>query len=136
MGCYTKGRVSYLIYQTPFVLRGSRVNENIIAVVLNIVAISFGGLLLSVCLDKTPIDRFLRVRWLRIIAVLSYSIYLIHLMLAPLAGALSSALLPAGSHAPSVEFLAYLPVFVGLSVAVATVLHFIVEKPFLLLLMF
>lgn len=103
------------------------------AIVLNIVAISFGGLLLSVCLGKTPIDRFLRVRWLRIIAVLSYSIYLIHLMLAPLAGALSSALLPAGSHSPWVQFLAFLPVFVGLSVAVAMVLHFIVEKPFLLL---
>ena len=68
---------------------------------------------------------------LRMLAVarLSYPLYLIHWTLVPLALALTG--FRAGDP-PSV-FLGYLGVFLSLSFGYAFVLHFVVEKPFLLL---
>ena len=102
------------------------------AIVLNLISLAFGALLLSVALQPTPISNILRTVWLRALSTISYSVYLLHLMLVPLALKISQQLLPAGSISPMLHFLAFIPVFFLLSIAFGCALHFAVEKPFLI----
>lgn len=102
-------------------------------VVLNLISFAFGGLLLSVCIGETSISRFLRTMWLRILSVLSYSVYLVHLMLVPLALVITAKLFAVESFGALAYFLLFLPVFSLMSLIVGALLHFGIEKPFLIL---
>lgn len=101
--------------------------------VLNAISISFGGLLISVCIGRTPVSGVLKSRWLRILSVLSYSIYLMHLMFVPWALEVTSAMFGEMENGPFLNFLVFLPVFALMSLAGGMLLHFSVEKPFLIL---
>jgi peptidoglycan/LPS O-acetylase OafA/YrhL len=101
--------------------------------VLNIVSIAFGGILLSVSCGHTLINGLLRNRWLRKLSVLSYSVYLLHLMLVPLSLALLELVVDNESLSPLVLLSAFAPLFFVLSLTAGAALHFTVEKPFLLL---
>jgi peptidoglycan/LPS O-acetylase OafA/YrhL len=103
------------------------------AFVLNGIAIAFGGLLLSVCIGRTPISALLQSRWLRVLSVLSYSIYLTHLMLEPLSLALTDRFFAGATPSALAYLLAFLPVFAGFSLLAGAILHFTAEKPFLIL---
>ena len=102
-------------------------------IVLNLISFAFGGLVLSVCIGETPLSRLLRSMWLRILSVLSYSIYLVHLMLVPLALVITARLFAVESFGALAHFLLFLPVFLLLSLIGGALLHFSVEKPFLIL---
>ena len=103
------------------------------AVILNLVSIAFGGLLLSVCIGRTPASGLLRSRWLRVVSVLSYSIYLVHLMFVPLALEIAEWLPGYSTAGALAQFAMFLPLFLALSAAGGLLLHLSVEKPFLIL---
>ena len=64
---------------------------------------------------------------------ISYSLYLIHLMLIPGVLALVRSFRGFEALSAGAQFLIFLPVFAVFSVAAALVLHYAVEKPFLVL---
>ena len=100
--------------------------------VLNIVSIAFGGVLLSVCCGETVVSPLLRTRWLRKLSVLSYSVYLLHLMLVPAALAIVDTVVQSEIMTPLELLAIFMPVFFALSLLAGAALHFTVEKPFLL----
>lgn len=93
-----------------------------------VLSLTFGGLLLSVASGGAK-GGLLRSKILLIVARISYPLYLIHITFVPLALALSGYTFGASPY----EFLRYLAIYSILSFAAAFVLHFSVEKPFLLL---
>jgi peptidoglycan/LPS O-acetylase OafA/YrhL len=101
--------------------------------VLNVVSIAFGGVLLSVSCGETRISPLLRTRWLRKLSVLSYSVYLLHLMLVPACLAILNSLVDSEVATPLRLLAIFMPLFFALSLAAGALLHFTVEKPFLLL---
>jgi peptidoglycan/LPS O-acetylase OafA/YrhL len=102
-------------------------------IVLAVIALAFGGLLLSSILGQSWISEALRSVWLRAMSTISYSVYLMHLMFVPLALDLVRRFFPAFEAQAGLHFLAFTPVFLALSVAAGLALHFTVEKPFLIL---
>lgn len=91
----------------------------------SLLALLFGLMVFcAACLanQKLRFEPFFRVN-----ARLSYTLYLVHFPLLPLAAALSAAL------ADQQHFLVFWASYLALSYALATALHFGVEKPFLLL---
>ena len=103
------------------------------AIVLNVIAIAFGGLLLSVCVGETAISGVLRSKTLRLMSVLAYSVYLVHLMLEPLSIAIAESLFSISHLSPIQAFLIFLPLFLAVSLIGGAILHLTVEKPFLIL---
>lgn len=67
---------------------------------------------------------------LRFIAKLAYPLYLVHLMIVPLAKVICTSVF---TTVGSVSFMPYFMVYLALSFLAAMTLHFLVEKPFLLL---
>jgi peptidoglycan/LPS O-acetylase OafA/YrhL len=103
-------------------------------VILVLVAAAFAGIVLAVVMGPTSLSAMLRARWLRFLAEVSYSVYLTHLLVVGPALQLAQALVPEWpSLAPVLQLLVFLPVFLVLSLAAGLLLHFVVEKPFLLL---
>jgi len=88
------------------------------------VACAFGAVTLGLLLGGGP-ERPLSGRALRIVARLSYCLYLVHLPLVPLALKWTAGEDAAPSFGP------FLLVFLALSFGAALVLHYVVEKPFL-----
>lgn len=103
-------------------------------VVLGLVALGFASILLAVVHGPTSVSYFLRARWLRFLAEISYSVYLTHLIVVGVSIQLAQALAPGWSYlSPMIQFAVVLPVFVAFSLLAGLVLHYAVEKPFLLL---
>lgn len=101
--------------------------------VLALVPLGFAGILLATITGATPLRRFLRAPSLRFLAAISYSVYLIHLPMLPLAEQLSAWMMAPATGPPLRQFAAFFPVFLALSLAAGLALHLTVEKPFLLL---
>ncbi len=91
-----------------------------------VIAVAFGALLLGAALGGGP-RRLLESASLGVIARISYPLYLVHLPLLPLAWVL------AGGTAVAPPLQQLLPIFLLLSGLAALLVHFLVEKPFLLL---
>ena len=92
-----------------------------------VLALTFGGLLLSVACGGAK-GGILRCRPFLVIARISYPLDLIHITFVPLALAWSGY----GAGAGLGSFMLYLGGYLLLSFAAAFILHFSVEKPFLL----
>jgi len=93
-----------------------------------ILSITFAGILLGAIFGGSP-KKILGAALLRVIARISYPLYLIHIPLLPLSLALSGFQIGDGGLA----FCQFLAVFFTLSGMAALFLHFSIEKPFLLL---
>lgn len=102
-------------------------------IVLSLVPLGFAAIVLAVASGTTAASRVLRTRWLRFLAVTSYSVYLTHMLMVPVAEGLVGSVESFGQASPPVQFLLFLPVFVALSLLAGLALHLAVEKPFLLL---
>ena len=96
----------------------------------SLIAWCTGTLVLALLLG-VPEGRWLRGWMLAIVATLAYSLYLVHLPLVPLAEVLAPAAWQPAQ--PGLRFLVFLPGYLLLSLAVAILLHLLVEKPFLIL---
>ena len=92
-----------------------------------LIAFSFACVTFGLLFGGGPAVLF-RTAVLRFFARISYSLYLVHLPLIPLAMSLASDF-----SSKEVAFGLFFPIFLLLSVAAALILHFTVEKPFLLL---
>jgi len=97
-----------------------------------VLSVGMGGLVLGAALGGGP-GGFLRQWWLLVLARISFSLYLIHLTLLPAVRQALDAAVGLDTLAPAVQALVFLPVFALVSVAAALLLHYLVEKPFLLL---
>lgn len=107
---------------------------NASVVVLGLVSAGFASIALAVVLGPTFLSSWLRARWLRFLAEISYSVYLTHLIVVLPAMKLAQLLAKRWSDpSPLLEFVIFLPVFLVCSLVAGLILHFTVEKPFLLL---
>jgi peptidoglycan/LPS O-acetylase OafA/YrhL len=103
-------------------------------VVLALVSVGFAGIVLAVTVGPTVVSAALRARWLRFLAEISYSVYLTHLLVVwPAMQVVEGLTLQSQNLSPFFKFALFLPVFTALSLAAGLILHFTVEKPFLLL---
>lgn len=75
--------------------------------------------------------RFLRGRFLRQIAVLSYALYLSHMAVLPWVFKLQRSWVT--SEEPWIHGSSYFVIFIGSSVVLSLLLHYVVEKPFLII---
>jgi len=91
-----------------------------------LIALAFGGILMVV-LDREGQAGWLGARPLFVIAILSYTLYLVHMPLIPLATVIAIAF--GGTFQPMIFGIAVL----ALSFMAALLIHFGVEKPFLIL---
>ena len=91
-----------------------------------VIALAFGGMTYGLLFGGGP-ARLFRSTILFFCGRISYSLYLVHLALVPASLALLREL---ANGEP--EFLLFLPIYLALSLVGALVLHFAVEKPFLI----
>lgn len=97
-----------------------------------ITVILFGILMLTVIKQSGgPWVQILRGRFLRVIAVLSYSLYLSHMAILPWLYKLHKYWIR--SEEAWVHSLTFFIMYIGLSLALALILHYLVEKPFLII---
>lgn len=103
-----------------------------------VLALGFGAVLLGVLRAQYRPDHArsavvctLSAPILRPVAILSYSLYLIHMTVIPAARAAANTLFGIIPGNIGQEFAVFLPIYVGFSVIGALFLHFAVEKPFL-----
>lgn len=93
-----------------------------------VLSLTFGGLLLAAACGGTA-GAILTSRPLLVVARISYPLYLIHMTLVAAAAVLAGYALGGGVA----ELSRYLVIYLSLSFSAALILHFAVEKPFLLL---
>ncbi len=75
--------------------------------------------------------KMLTGRFLRVISVLSYSFYLVHYAVLPWVYSLHKQYIY--SETPWIHAVSFLLIYIGLTVLVGLVLHYLVEKPFLVI---
>jgi peptidoglycan/LPS O-acetylase OafA/YrhL len=109
------------------------VHMTVSALLLLVFPVAFACILLAATLSETPVNACLRSRWLRFWAVISYSVYLTHMTIVPPALHVTKLATSGREMAPLAEFLVFLGPFVVFACASGLLLHFVVEKPFLLL---
>jgi peptidoglycan/LPS O-acetylase OafA/YrhL len=98
----------------------------------SLLSISAGALLLGLILKGGP-GQIFRSRPLLVLSRLAYSLYLVHLALLPAVQAFSDSLPFFDGLSRGAQFLVFLPSYLLTATAAALVLHYGVEKPFLLL---
>ena len=104
-----------------------------VSILPTLLAAGFGAVVLAVTLTPERHGAWLRARWLHVVARLSYTLYLVHLLVIPgVRVALASHFAMDGMPA-STQFLLFLPVYLAASLVASVVLHYVVEKPFLVL---
>lgn len=138
------GAIAWLWLSAPILDRIGSFDRIFLQLVL---AASFGAILLGVLLrhdrvaggagspggaDGIP-DRLLSLPVLRPVAVLSYSLYLVHMTTIPASRTLTQTLLGVDSGSMSASFAVFVPIYLILSVLGAVILYCAVEKPFLML---
>lgn len=121
--------VAALLTAGPLLDRINLFDELILQTLL---AAGFGLMLLALALGGGPTAWF-RARWMRIVARLAYTLYLVHYPLIVCLSGFFGEVRWYAALAPAVQFLLLLPIYLGASLVVAALLHFAVEKPFLLL---
>jgi len=97
-----------------------------------VLAVGMSGMLLGLALGGGP-SAWFRGRRLFVVSKLSYTLYLVHYALIPAATALADAAFGEATRSPLARFALFLPIYLALSFVGAAVLHYLVEKPFLVL---
>jgi len=118
-----------LLAQGPLLDRIDRFDE---LALQSLLAVAGGAMLLPLALGRGPV-RWFAAPALRILARLAYALYLVHY---PIIGCVMGALDTTGWYPAlpaALKFLALLPLYLAAAAAAALVLHFAIEKPFLLL---
>jgi len=103
-----------------------------------VLAAGFGAILLGALLRQEGnadgrVDRLLAQPGLRPFAILSYSLYLVHMTAIPAAQIATKVILGDDTGNMAAHFAVFVPIYLGLSVLGGFILYFAVEKPFLML---
>lgn len=96
-------------------------------------AMAFGAIVLAVTMAPERHGAWLRARWLHVVARLSYTLYLVHLLVIPGVRVTLASHFAMDGMSPGRQFLLFLPAYLAASLAASVVLHYGVEKPFLVL---
>ena len=103
------------------------------ALVQTLVSLSFGLVVLGLLSSNTVLNRWLSARWLLFLSKISYSLYLVHMVFMEASLRWLDRWLGIDQLGVNAQFGLYLPVFCALSIAAALLLHYLIEKPFLIL---
>lgn len=95
--------------------------------------VGFGAILLSLVLKPGSYAEPFKSPVLFFFSKISYSLYLVHMVFINSVYVLLTHLPGFESLASGTQFLIYMPVYTSISIAAALTLHYLVEKPFLLL---
>jgi peptidoglycan/LPS O-acetylase OafA/YrhL len=99
-----------------------------------VIALAFSGLLLGCCMGRSFWTQWLTHKAFFFFSKISYSLYLVHMLFMEVGWRAVFWLFPTSQQLPlGLQFLVYFPVYIALSVSAALLLHYVVEKPFLLL---
>ena len=112
------------IFEEPTLFAGT--------LLLPLLGVSFALILLSLVLDAETPKPLLDGRWLFFFSKISYSLYLVHMVFVESVFLLMNQFGWFTSLSPFMQFLAYFPVFTAVSVFFSLILHYAVEKPFLI----
>jgi peptidoglycan/LPS O-acetylase OafA/YrhL len=96
----------------------------------SVIAFAFGAMLLGL-LNGTAGTAFFAWKGWYPVALISYSLYLVHLPLIYPAQVLCRLFFDLDTYAPSLQLALYAPFFAGLSVPAATISYFLLERPFM-----
>lgn len=96
-------------------------------------AVGFGAILLSLALKPGRYSRVFCSPVLFFFSKISYSLYLVHMVFIDSVYHLATYIPGFESLPRGGQFLIYMPIYTGVSIAAALALHYLVEKPFLLL---
>jgi peptidoglycan/LPS O-acetylase OafA/YrhL len=100
---------------------------------LFLIPLGFAAILFAVISGVTFATGFLSSLLLRFFSNISYSLYLTHMLCIPVALLLTQLVPGFESASALAKLLTFLPIFLLLSVSTALLLHYLVEKPFLIL---
>lgn len=122
--------VSLLLFGSP--LLEGKINAFHGTILFSVLAAGFGAVLLgSVLLSGSPFLAVLRSRVLFFFSKLSYVLYLSHMtVIEPVRAAMAPLL---SGISPGSQYLLFLPIYLVAAVAVSLALHYLIEKPFLIL---
>ena len=104
-------------------------NWQLTSLIIALASVCF-AVLIYCSLTNTEADDGPFSKLLRFIAKLSYPLYLVHLLVLPLAMSISKSIL---TNTTTVSFALFLLIYTTLSTLAAIILHLLVEKPFLLI---
>ena len=127
--CFGVVLVSLLLFSEQLLVSG---DWEYSIIVLALLPLGFSAILLSVVLNPQPVC-FLGSSICAFFSKISYSLYLVHLTFIPGIFILLQTLCAFDTYSRVTQFLIFFPVFVCVSVLGALLLHYLVEKPFLLL---
>lgn len=102
-------------------------------ILFSILSLGFGAVLLGLVLHRGPYADFFRGRTLFFFSKISYSLYLVHMVFLTSTYALVDGWLGLDAYPIWIGLFLYLPIFCTVSILAALVLHYAVEKPFLLI---
>lgn len=129
------GIIGWLWLSAPMLDRIDGFDRILLQLVL---AAGFGAILLGALLRQEAnadgqVDRLLAQPRLRPVAILSYSLYLVHMTAIPAAQLATNILIGDNTEDIAAHFVVFVPIYLSLSVFGAFILYFAVEKPFLML---
>ncbi len=104
-----------------------------VTLLYSLLGLGFGAVCLSLVSGRAPFARFFRSRVLFFFSKISYSLYLVHMIFMARPLVVLRHVFHIGDLPLGAQFAIYFPVFCAVSTLVALLLHYLVEKPFLLL---
>ena len=104
-----------------------------VTALFSLLALGFGAILLALVLNQKLYGRLFESRFLFFFSKISYSLYPAHMVFLGITLKMVDAVLDPWTVPPAVRFLVYVPLFLVLSVTWSLALHYVVEKPVLLL---
>jgi peptidoglycan/LPS O-acetylase OafA/YrhL len=120
--------IGALLFVTPLADQPSWFNTTVLP---SILALGFGATMFGILHRPETLRPMFGSAGLFVVAKISYPLYLIHMTLIPLTWVALKWLTPIERSGAVGQFFVFLPVFVGVSLVAALLLHFAVEKPFL-----
>ena len=97
-----------------------------------LLALGMGAIVLAATLGGGPQD-WLRPHWLFVVSKLSYALYLTHYAVIPAVEVALASVIDPSTTPRAVQLALLFPPYLAASFATAAALHYLVEKPFLLL---
>ena len=124
------GAAVVLYWLVPAVILG-RIDAQTIVIAPALIGLGFGAMVLAAVAGAGSYSVVLGARMWRPLATGSFTLYLTHMMVMPIAGALAARFTVGESASLGMRWLGFLPWYFALAAASAYLLHRCVERPVL-----